>query len=37
MDTDRLKYKETTDITLKSFYEVYNEQSILLKQHMKLN
>jgi len=25
MDTDRLKYKETTDIILKSFYEVYNE------------
>jgi GxxExxY protein len=25
MNTDRLKYKETTDIILKSFYEVYNE------------
>ena len=25
MDTDRLKHKETTDIILKSFYEVYNE------------
>ena len=25
MNTDRLKYKETTDIILKGFYEVYNE------------
>jgi len=25
MNTDRLKHKETTDIILKSFYEVYNE------------
>ncbi|RLB30730.1 MAG: hypothetical protein DRG87_04340 [Deltaproteobacteria bacterium] len=25
MDTDSLKHKETTDIILKCFYEVYNE------------
>ena len=25
MDTDKFKYKEITDIILKSFYEVYNE------------
>jgi len=25
MNTDRFKHKETTDIILKSFYEVYNE------------
>ena len=25
MSTDRFKYKEITDIILKSFYEVYNE------------
>ena len=25
MDTDKVIYKETTDIILKSFYEVYNE------------
>ncbi len=25
METDKLKYKEITDIILKSFYEVYNE------------
>jgi GxxExxY protein len=25
MNTDGLKYKETTDIIIKSFYEVYNE------------
>jgi GxxExxY protein len=25
MNTDRIKYKEITDIILKSFYEVYNE------------
>ncbi len=25
METDRFKYKEITDIILKSFYEVYNE------------
>ena len=25
MDTGRLKHKETTDIIIKSFYEVYNE------------
>jgi len=25
MDTDKLKYKETTDIIIKSFYDVYNE------------
>ena len=25
MNTDRLKYKEITDIILRSFYEVYNE------------
>jgi len=37
MDTDRLKHKETTDIILKSFYEIYNEQSILLTQRMRLN
>ena len=37
MSTDRFKHKEITDIILKSFYEVYDEQSILLKQLMKLN
>ena len=25
MNTEKFKYKETTDIILKSFYEVYNE------------
>ena len=25
METDKFKYKEITDIILKSFYEVYNE------------
>ncbi|KPJ69152.1 MAG: hypothetical protein AMJ45_00905 [Syntrophobacter sp. DG_60] len=25
MNTDRFKYKESTDIILRSFYEVYNE------------
>jgi capsid portal protein len=25
MNTDRLEHKETTEIILKSFYEVYNE------------
>ena len=25
MNTDRFKYKEITDIILRSFYEVYNE------------
>jgi len=25
MDTDRLKYKETTNIILKGFHEVYND------------
>jgi len=36
MNTDRLKHKETTDIILKSFYEVYNEQLVPLTPHMRL-
>jgi hypothetical protein len=36
MNTDRLKHKETTDIILKSFYEVYNEQLVPLTLHMRL-
>jgi len=36
MNTDRPKHKETTDIILKSFYEVYNGQLVPLTLHMRL-
>ena len=35
MNADRFKYKEITDIILRSFYEAYNECHLTL--HMKLN